>query len=264
MKKTRLLEIIREEISGALNEIPFIGPKSQYDLAYDEETGEIKKNILGSAIKNAVDIIKGMGIESTPEISKIIVGKKARTSPNSPPELVSALVAVDDAVAKQGGTFDVPKVLQTVNKMANEPNSGIPDMSKYISGEKTFADKLQRPQTEKAIDRILNPKEPKEPKLKPTGSGKRGRPAGSAKTATRTKDDDGFDKVEYSDTSDEAPSGDIGVEKAARGRDALVKQYQNVMSTYNKKKEEEGNEAALAYLKTKQDIVKKYKKAKAV
>jgi len=54
------------------------------------------------------------------------------------------------------------------------------------------------------------------------------------------------------------------MEKAARGTDALIKQYQNVMSTYNKKKEEEGNEAALAYLKTKQDIVKKYKKAKAV
>jgi hypothetical protein len=215
MKKTRLLEIIREEISGALNEIPFIGPKSQYDLAYDEETGEIQKNILGSAIKNAVDVIKGMGVESTPEIAKIIVGKKARTSPNSPPELISALVAVDDAVTKQGGTFDVPKILQTVSKMANEPKSGIPDMSKYVSGEKTFSDKLQFPQTEKAVDRILNPKEPKEPK--PTGSGKRGRPAGAAKTATRTKDDDGFDKVEYSDTSDEGPSSaDISSDETAK------------------------------------------------
>ncbi len=54
------------------------------------------------------------------------------------------------------------------------------------------------------------------------------------------------------------------MEKAARGTDALIKQYQGVMDTYKKKKEEEGNEAALAYLKTKQDIVKKYKKAKSI
>ena len=54
------------------------------------------------------------------------------------------------------------------------------------------------------------------------------------------------------------------MEKAARGTDALIKQYQNVMDTFRKKKEEEGNEEALAYLKTKQDIVQKYKKAKAV
>ena len=54
------------------------------------------------------------------------------------------------------------------------------------------------------------------------------------------------------------------MEKAARGRDALVKQYQDVMDTYKEKKSKEGDKEALAYLKTKQDIVKKYKKAKAV
>ena len=54
------------------------------------------------------------------------------------------------------------------------------------------------------------------------------------------------------------------MEKAARGTDALIKQYQNVMDTFRKKKEEEGNDAAIKYLKTKQDIVKKYKKAQKV
>ena len=45
-------------------------------------------------------------------------------------------------------------------------------------------------------------------KEKSTGSGKKGRPAGAAKTATRTKDDDGFDKVDYSgdETSKEVES----------------------------------------------------------
>jgi len=239
MKKTRLLEIIREEIADALNEIPFIGPKSQYDLAYDKETGEVQKNILGSAIKNAVDVIKGMGVESTPEIAKIIVGKKARTSPNSPPELVSALVAVDDAVAKQRDTFDEPKILQIVSKMANEPKSGIPDMGKYISGEKTFADKLQFPQTEKAVDRILNPKAPKPPKPTPTGSGKRGRPAGSTKTATRTTGDDGFDDVSYSDTSDEGPSSaDISSDETAKSLGAKAERMAQVQKFTAKMKDE--------------------------
>ena len=242
MKKTRLLEIIREEIDNAINEIPFIGPASQYDFAYDDETGKIEKGILGNAIKNAIDVIKGMGIESTPEISKIIVGKKARTSPNSPPELVSALVAVDDAVAKQRDTFDDTRILNIVNKMANEPKSGIPDLSKFTSGEKTFSDKLQRPQTEKAIDRILNPK--KTEVTEPTTSSE--------------------PKVTKVDSDDEAPSGDAEVEKAARGRDELVKQYRRVMDTYKEKKSTEGDKEALEYLKTKQDIVKKYKKAQKV
>lgn len=242
MKKSRLLEIIREEIDNAINEIPFIGPASQYDFAYDDETGKIEKGILGNAIKNAIDVIKGMGIKSTPEISKIIVGKKARTSPNSPPELVSALVAIDDAVAKQRDTFDDTRILNIVNKMANEPKSGIPDLSKFTSGEKTFSDKLQRPQTEKAIDRILNPK--KTEVTEPTTS--------SELKATKV------------DSDDEAPSGDVEVEKAARGRDKITKQFREVMQTYNSLKSTEGNDAAIEYLKSKQDIVKKYKEAQKV
>ena len=242
MKKTRLLEIIKEEINNAINEIPFIGPSSQYDFAYDEETGKIEKGILGNAIKNAIDVIKSMGIESTPEISKIIVGKKARTSPNSPPELVSALVSVDDAVAKQRDTFDEPKILQIVSKIANEPKSGIPDLSKFTSGEKTFSDKLQRPQTEKAIDRILNPKKTKV--VEPTTS--------SEPIVTKP------------DSDDEAPSGDAEVEKAARGRDELVKQYRRVMDTYKEKKSTEGDGAAIKYLRSKQDIILKYKEAQRV
>ena len=40
MKKTRLLEIIREEISTAINEIPYIG--GQYDISYDEKENTIE------------------------------------------------------------------------------------------------------------------------------------------------------------------------------------------------------------------------------
>jgi len=64
--------------------------------------------------------------------------------------------------------------------------------------------------------------------------------------------------------SDEAPAGDMEMEKAARGRDELTKQYRGVMDTYKKMKAEEGDKAALEYLKTKQNIVKAYKKAQEV
>ena len=44
----------------------------------------------------------------------------------------------------------------------------------------------------------------------------------------------------------------------------MIKQYREVMDTYKNKKEEEGDEVAKEYLKSKQDIVQKYLKMKKV
>ena len=72
-------------------------------------------------------------------------------------------------------------------------------------------------------------------------------------------------KAEPMDSEDaEAPAGDAEIERAARGRDELIKQFRDVMSTYKAKKENEGDQAAIEYLKSKQDIVKKYKKIQQV
>jgi len=62
---------------------------------------------------------------------------------------------------------------------------------------------------------------------------------------------------------DEAPAGDKETEKAARGKDKVTIDFRNVMKKYNELKEKDKKEA-VEYLKSNQDIVKKYKKAKEV
>ncbi len=62
---------------------------------------------------------------------------------------------------------------------------------------------------------------------------------------------------------DEAPVGDKETEKAARGKDKITIDFRNVMKKYNELKEKDKKEA-VEYLKSNQDIVKKYKKAKEV
>ena len=64
--------------------------------------------------------------------------------------------------------------------------------------------------------------------------------------------------------TEKAPVGDKGMEQKARKQDELIKQYREVMNTYKNKKEEEGDEIAKEYLKSKQDIVQKYLKMKKV
>jgi len=62
---------------------------------------------------------------------------------------------------------------------------------------------------------------------------------------------------------DEAPAGDKETEKAARGKDKITIDFRNVMKKYNELKEKDKKEA-VEYLKSNQDIVKKYKKAKEI
>jgi hypothetical protein len=114
--------------------------------------------------------------------------------------------------------------------------------------------------------------DPNKPEKAPS-TGQKGRPAGTAKekTATRTPGADGFDDVSYSDVEDtdteKAPAGDVEMEKAARGKDELVKQYKSEVEPELKNKiakAKEGDKEAMAWLKSKQDIIKKYNQAKQV
>ena len=241
MKKARLLEIVREEISSALNEIPDFG--GRFDTQVADKYGEDKT--LQDATDEIVDeVLKDMDV-TREDLKK------------------------DEAKAKE--------VLKAIRSKIVGKNQD-PRVKKALEKQEEFDDSgniLQANQTNNAILKALGLKEPgkrgrkadpNKPE-KPESTGKRGRPAGSGggtKVATRTPGDDGFDNVEYIDAGDEAPSGDVEMEKAARGRDELIMQYKNVMDTYKKKKAEEGDKAAIEYLKTKQDIVKKYKKAKEV
>lgn len=255
MKKTRLLEIIREEISGALSEIPDVHKDSDLlkEIEQLSEMASMKqlKNQLEK--QNMSSELKAIEAAEKATIEKL--KKDPVFSGEGNNQRLKGYVKNLKKELKDTHDINLQSLLSDVAAGAEEAGDKFNDDIATNTIEKNAANTVLGKEPGKR-GRKADPNKPK--KEKSTGSGKRGRPAGTAKTATRTKDDDGFDKVEYSD------SEDVEVEKASRNTDELIKQYQNVMSTYNKKKEEESNEAALAYLKTKQDIVKKYKKAKAV
>ena len=217
MKKTRLLEIIREEIDAAINEIPDFG--GRFDTQVADKYGE--EDTLESITNKIVDeVLKDMKV-SREDLKK------------------------DKETAKE--------ILKTIRKKVVGKNQD-PRVTAALEKQEDFDDSgslLQANQTNNFILKALGLKEP----------GKRGRKASPKTSEPTTASEPKATKV---DSDDEAPSGDAEVEKAARGRDELVKQYRRVMDTYKEKKSTEGDKKALEYLKTKQDIVKKYKKAQKV
>lgn len=261
MKKTRLLEIIREEIAGALSEIPDVAEDSDLlkEIEQIAEMASMKQLKDQLEKQNMSDELKAVEAAEKATIDKL--AKDPVFSGEGKNKRLKGYVKNLKKELKDTHDINLQNLLSDVAAGAEEAGDKFNDDIATNTIEKNAANKVLGVEPGKR-GRKADPNKPK--KEKSTGSGKRGRPAGSGKKATRTTGDDGFDKVEYSDASDEAPSGDAEMEKAARGTDALIKQYQNVMDTFKKKKEEEGNEAAVAYLKTKQDIVQKYKKAKAV
>jgi len=257
MKKTRLLEIVREEIAFALNEKPDFGGRFDQQVAakYGEE------DTLQTATDEIVDrVLRDRGL------SKSDVTKMEKE------DLKGLLKDIRQQIS--GKKQDV-RVKHALEKQIEFDDSG---------------SKLQDNQTNNAILKSLGlvtpgqrgrKADPNKPEKAPS-TGQRGRPAGT-KTATRTPGDDGFDDVSYSDEevedtyykdededtfdTEKAPAGDIEIEKAARGKDELVKQYKSEVEPELKNKiakAKEGDKEAMAWLKSKQDIIKKYNQAKQV
>jgi hypothetical protein len=265
MKQTRLLEIIREEIAGALNEMG----QSPEDQKATNLSIQAEKAKIAAAQKQLQQLQKSGVSEVTLEEDTlnemaydIIISQpnelaklqdKIKDSTKKGEQKLAKALEIIQKTKKEGKPIrqrdianEMGLIQQEINPLINKLiDVGILEKGESVTGvtKKKVTDKAQgRPSTEK-------------PKAEPK--------AKAEKVATRTKGDDGFDKVEYSD-SDEAPSGDMEMEKAARGRDELTKQYRGVMDAYKKMKSEEGDKAALEYLKTKQNIVKAYNKAKEV
>ena len=308
MKKSRLLEIIREEISAALREGKII------DLPGDESRLSPKQK--EAAIKTARTTSKDMTL-GTPKnpVEFVEENQLEEDSLNEIPDFGGRF---DQQVAAKYGEEDtlqtatdeiVDKVLRDrglsksdVTKMEKEDLKGIlKDIRQQISGKKQdvrvkhalekqteFDDsgsKLQDNQTNNAILKSLGlvtpgqrgrKADPNKPEKAPS-TGQRGRKPGT-KVATRTTGDDGFDTVTYSDVdidvededtfdSEKAPAGDVEMEKAARNRDELIKQYKTEVEPELKDKiakAKGGDTEAMSWLKSKQDIIKKYNQAKQV
>ena len=243
MKKTRLLEIIREEISGALSEIPDVHKDSDL-LKEIEQLSEM------ASMKQLKDQLEKQNMDS--ELKAIEAAEKATIEKLKKDPVFSG---EGNNQRLKGYVKNLKKELKDTHDISLQNLLSDVAAGAEEAGDK-FNDDIATNTIEKNAANTVLGKE----------SGKRGRKAdpNKPKKEKSTKSEPKAAKAAKVDSDDEAPSGDVEMEKAARSTDALIKQYQNVMDTYKKKKSEDGDKEALEYLKTKQDIVKKYKKAKSL
>jgi hypothetical protein len=257
MKKDRLLEIIREEISAALTESETI------DLPGDPN--KLNPKAKESAIKQARTMSRDMTI-GTPKnpvefVEEEQLNEMAWDIVIAQPDKLSKLQdKLKDSTKK--GEQKLAKALEIIQ---NTKKEGKPIRQRDIANEMGLIQQQINPLINQLIDvGILEKGESVKGVTKKKITDKpQGKPAKAA-VAPKVKAAM-VPKSEPMDSEDaEAPEGDAEIEKAARGRDELIKQFRDVMSTYKDKKASEGDQAAIEYLKSKQDIVKKYKKIQQV
>jgi len=209
MKKTRLLEIIREEISAALGETSYAGKNAIPDLKKDpaystlSSTGKVdaeKELKTGGTIELEEDQLNEMAYD-------IIIAQ--------PNELAKLQDKIKDSTKK--GEIKLAKALEIIQKTKKE---GKPIRQRDIANEMGVIQQEVNPLINKLIDvGILEKGESVTGVTKKTVTDKpQGRPAGEPKTkvATRTKGDDGFDDVSYSDDEEGPSAKDISGDETAK------------------------------------------------
>jgi hypothetical protein len=225
MKKSRLLEIIREEISAVLHEGE-MEDKAAQAAALKATDLEIK-----ALQKKKAELMKS-GVSEAEDLNEIPdfggrFDKQVATKYGEEDTLEAAMEKVVNRTLSDRGISkaDVSKMdkegLKDLLKAIRQQISGkgqTPAVAQALKKQTEFDDsgsKLQDNQTNNAILKALGLKEPgtrgrkadpNKPE-KPASTGKKGRPAGAPKAekvATRTPGDDGFDNVSYSDDEESA------------------------------------------------------------
>jgi hypothetical protein len=243
MKKTRLLEIIREEISSALREGEAEDKAAQMAAvkATDLEIKALQKK-KAEMMKTGVAETQLNEIEQLAEMASIVQLKTQLEKQGKTSEL-SAVKAAEKATIdklKQNPVFSgegknarLKGYVSALKKeLKSEHDINLQDLLTKVmldaekAGDK-FKDDIATNTIEKdAAAQVLGTEkgqrgrkaDPNKPE-KPESTGKKGRPAGSGeKKAVRTPGDDGFDKVEYVDAEDsEGPSSkDIAGDETAK------------------------------------------------
>jgi hypothetical protein len=264
MKQTRLLEIIREEIAGALREDENADKKAKMaalaatqaeinalllkkkeqmkgGVAESEELEEDNLNEVpdfGGKLDQGV--AKEFGEKNTLQnaVDKIVdetltdMGVTLEDLKKDKAKATEALTSIREKVlgAKRKNIPQDPRVTKALEKQEDVEVATLG----AISGKS-----LQQNQTENAIKKALGlvtpgkqgrKADPNKPE-KPASTGKKGRPAGepkAEKVATRTPGDDGFDDVSYSDDEESAEAA-----KAA-GSDKTAKELGKTSSAADK------------------------------
>ena len=256
MKKDRLLEIIREEISEALNVLitkkngetttmPFNTPdekKSVTNLKTDSnitniettagqniKEGEKRKKLaekyqLDEEIINEMASIKQLKSELERQ------GKEAELKAVTAAERAALDSLKSDPTITPDGRLKgyVPTLKK---ELLNTHNIKLQDLLSTVAGKAEddgvkFSSDIATNTIEKdAANQITGKEEGQRGRKadpnkaeKPASAGKKGRPAGEPKTkvATRTKGDDGFDDVSYSDDEEGPSAKDISGDETAK------------------------------------------------
>jgi hypothetical protein len=223
MKQTRLLEIIREEIAGALNEIGQSPEEAkatnlsiqatkakiaaaQKELAQLTKTGVSEVTLEEDTLNEmAYDII----ISQPNELAKL--QDKIKDSTKKGEQKLAKALEIIQKTKKEGKPIrqrdianEMGLIQQEINPLINKLiDVGILEKGESVTGV------TKKKVTDKAQGRPASEKPKAEPKAK------------AEKVATRTTGDDGFDKVEYSDDEESAAA------MKAAGSDETAKELSN-------------------------------------
>jgi hypothetical protein len=255
MKKSRLLEIIREEISSALDETLYSGPNSLKEPVVQKALSKMQGQEKSDAIKGITTGSNPINLEE--KIKKI--AEKYQLDEETINEMAS-IKQLKSELARQGkeaelkavtdaerAALDTLKADPTITsdgrlkgyvptlkkELLNTHNIKLQDLLSKVAGKAEddgvkFSSDIATNTIEKDAANQLTGKEPgqrgrkadpNKPE-KPASTGKKGRPAGEpkAKVATRTPGADGFDKIEYSDVDgeDKEATQNIGSDSTAK------------------------------------------------
>ena len=240
MKKSRLLEIIHEEISNALNEVEQIAEMA----SMKQLKTQLEKHSMSDELK-AVEAAEIATIEKL-KLDPVFSGEGNN-------QRLKGYVKNLKKELKDTHDINLQSLLSDVAEKAEVTGDKFNDDIATNTIEKDAANKVLGKEPGKR-GRKADPNKPTKPKKEKTiGSDKKEKPKKTSKKETSS--------------DDEAPSGDAGVEKAARSQDKLIAQFQKEVEPELKdkiKKSKEGDKEAMAWLKSKQDIIKKYNKSKKV
>jgi len=216
MKKTRLLEIVREEIAGALNKL-----NESSDSYLDEnQLNEIEQLAEMASITQLKNQLEKQG--KTKELSAVKAAEKStidklKANPVFSGEGKNArlkgYVSALKKELKAEHDINLQDLLTKVMFDAEEAGDKFKDDIATNTIEKDAAAQVLG--TEK--DQRGRKSDPNK-KEKAPSTGQKGRPAGAAKekVATRTPGEDGFDDVSYSDDEEGPSAKDIAGDETAK------------------------------------------------
>jgi hypothetical protein len=265
MKQSRLLEIIREEISEALSEASYAGkgaiPQMKKDPKYSSLSGDGKLN--------AEKELKSGGTVELEEEKRKKLAEKYQIDEETINEMAS-IKQLKSELEKQGKEKELQAVKtaekSTLDALKSDPTI-TPDgrLKGYVSALKKelkaehniilqdlltkvmldaeeaggkFKDDIATNTIEKdAANQLLGKEpgqrgrkaDPNKPEKAPS-TGKRGRPAGEGpKKATLTPGDDGFDDVSYNEPEEDEAAAAVGSDETAKelGQAASVSKDEN-------------------------------------